>query len=154
MASRARSSAKAVRRLRVRHGTGFLNHTKLRFDTIGSKPREVRSALHIAAGSGSTEVVRALLDGGAALNKKDLSGCSPLHWAAARPDEDGFAVAQLLLERGARDDIENEMGKTPQAWAERCGNDPVAGLLKDHRAKLDAAATAAAEADARNPFHS
>jgi hypothetical protein len=151
--SRARSAAKAVRRLHARHGTGFLNRPKLRFDSLGARPREVRAALHIAAGSGSVEVVRALLESGSAPDIEDESGCSPLHWAAARPDSDGLAVAQLLLDRGARDDIENEMGKDPHAWAVRCGNSGVATLLAEHRQKLDAAAAAAAEEKARNPFY-
>jgi ankyrin repeat protein len=57
-----------------------------------------RSALHLAAKSGSLHIARSLLDAGAAVNARDKSGYMPLHLAARY---NHLHIMKLLMERGA-----------------------------------------------------
>ncbi|MGE0131552.1 MAG: ankyrin repeat domain-containing protein [Blastocatellales bacterium] len=63
--------------------------------------------LHVAAEYGNPEAARLLLDRGADVNARAIvddagvGGQTPIFHAASQFDDYGFAVAQLLLERGA-----------------------------------------------------
>jgi ankyrin repeat protein len=62
--------------------------------------------LHIASRWSMFYIVKLLLDKGADVNKKDLSGHSPLYYAAKTDDDD---IVRLLLSYGAvADDQETE----------------------------------------------
>ena len=129
----------------------YPHHRNLRFDTLDGRPKPVRCAIHVAAGSAPADAVRALIEGGADVDSKDESGCTALHWAAVRPDcgddvsaghttgakrdgmdSDGCSVIALLLEHGADADARNEMGKTPEEWAFRCGNKAAVAVFRAH----------------------
>ena len=52
------------------------------------------------------------------IDRVDASGFTALHWAVISHH---FAFAKMLLEAGARVDIEDAKGKTAKAWAEERG---------------------------------
>jgi uncharacterized protein len=81
------------------------------------------SALMMAALKGNLEGVRLLLDRGAKVN---LSGWSPLHYAATGPEP---KVVQLLLERGAEIDAGAPNGTTPLMMAAQYGSEASVALL-------------------------
>lgn len=60
--------------------------------------------LHGAAMHSSVKIVQALLDKGADVNARDLSGDTPLHTAAARGDTE---IVKALLDAGAKANIKN-----------------------------------------------
>lgn len=66
-------------------------------------------ALHFAAYAASKEVIELLLDNGADINGRDCSGATPILIAVKM---EFFHVAQLLLERGAKQ-IAKDDGTTP-----------------------------------------
>jgi ankyrin repeat protein len=77
--------------------------------------------LHFAAQEYLPEMARLLVARGADVNARDLEGNTVL-WravfsAAGRPE-----IVQLLLAKGARDDVANAAGETPRELAERLGS--------------------------------
>lgn len=67
--------------------------------------------LHEAAANGHEELLRLLLHHGADPNCRDaLQGCTPLHYAA---EADNVAVAEALIEAGARLDLLSRTGQSP-----------------------------------------
>lgn len=68
------------------------------------------TALMIAAGQGSTEIVRLLLDSGALLDRSSPARWTALHYAAASGN--GHTV-RMLCERGASVDCRDLEGRTP-----------------------------------------
>ena len=107
-----------------------------------------RVALHMAAGGGHAEVVRAL--GGthvAALDARGF-GYTPLHMAALGTALLGrTAAARALRELGADASLRDQEGKTALAHAEAEGKHEVVQLLHDHAAQLLFAHATIAEAD-------
>jgi uncharacterized protein len=81
------------------------------------------SALMMAALKGNLEGAQLLLDRGAKVN---LSGWSPLHYAATGPEP---KVVQLLLERGAEIDAGAPNGTTPLMMAAQYGSEASVALL-------------------------
>ena len=74
---------------------------------------EPGSLLYCTCKSGSTnaaQVVRLLLQRGAAVNPGPQPARSPLHWTASRGNVDGM---DLLLEAGAEVDARDNQGRTP-----------------------------------------
>lgn len=66
-----------------------------------------RSAMHLAARSGSYEVVNLFVDAVLPVDKKDKNGCSPLSYAAGR---NHHQIVRLLLSRVSdRNDVDNKM---------------------------------------------
>ena len=111
-----------------------------------------RTPLHVAAaGRAGAEVMRALLDAGAAVEAEDDEGRRPLHLAAQRGHMDGVAV---LLGRGADVRARDADGATPLHLA--CGRPFVfsrraaemIGLLLQAGADVNAA-----DAGGRRPAH-
>jgi ankyrin repeat protein len=77
-----------------------------------SKDEGGNSLLHKAVevtNANNTQVMKLLLAKGADVNGKDLSGATPLHWAALQ--EDPTAI-QLLLDFGADANLTDNQGKT------------------------------------------
>ena len=70
--------------------------------------------LHDAAESGDLEKVRALLDGGAAIDPQDHNGTTPL-MAALRGKQE--ATSRLLVERGASMTLVDKGGRNALEWA-------------------------------------
>jgi hypothetical protein len=88
-------------------------------------------ALALAAQRGRLEVTRALLDAGADPNLFNPPGMhahgAPLHHAALGGHD---ALVRLLVERGARVDLQDTIYKaTPAGWAEHGGHPEIAGFL-------------------------
>ena len=89
-------------------------------------------ALALAAMHGHLDVVRLLLDGGEDPNRYNPKGnhahSTPLHQAIAAGHD---RVAQLLVERGARLDIEDTIYHgTPLGWAIYCNRPSIAEYLR------------------------
>lgn len=76
-----------------------------------------------AAGQGDLETLKALLAANkSALNSRDESGCSALHFAA---DRGQAAVVQLLVEAGANLNAADADGQTALHYGAMCGHEEV-----------------------------
>ncbi len=109
------------------------------------------TALHLAAANGHVDIVRLLLDKGAALEVRDAQHRSPLSVAA---QSGHAAVVRLCAERGAQLEITDERGRTPlhlaigevtnadeaQAKAERSKDDAPSALPANPNANVAALA--------------
>ncbi|KAI0098154.1 ankyrin repeat-containing domain protein [Nemania sp. FL0031] len=90
-----------------------------------------RSApLHLASKRENSEVVELLLKHGADPKFKDISGLTPLHYAAQEQD----TVGHLLLEYLADPNIRDNSGSTPLHYAARGGNIAMVILLLEFNA--------------------
>ena len=87
------------------------------------------TALHFAVTSGRPEVVRLLLDAGAAVNAQDIRGLTSLTYAIAtdRPDP---AIVRMLLGAGADMAIRDSNGESVLDWARKFNDPAVLGELK------------------------
>lgn len=60
-----------------------------------------------------SEVIRILLEAGAAINQRDNTGRTPLHWVALNGNGvSGTVSAHILIENGADFEIQDAFGKT------------------------------------------
>ena len=73
---------------------------------------------------GYIEMARLLLEFGAEINDRDISGNTALFYARSQP------MARLLILNGANVDGENHRGETALYLAEQAGNDEVAAVLR------------------------
>ncbi|KAJ5593384.1 Ankyrin repeat protein [Penicillium hordei] len=95
-----------------------------------SKSSSNQSALHLAAASGNTECVRALLTHNADMNATDALGRTPLHaCVAAGNTTDHVSVVQLLIQNGANPTLKDQTGMGPLHIAAERGNDLVLEAL-------------------------
>src|SRR3569833_2181231 len=91
-----------------------------------------RTSLHMAAGKGHEEIIRLLLDAGAAINERDESGETPLLLSAQIGH---VGIVELLLDRGADpDNIRQVSSSTPLHAAAMNGHEAIARLLLDRGA--------------------
>ena len=67
-----------------------------------------------------------LLDHGAAIDSRSISGETPLHWASAYGHVE---VVRLLLEHGADPNARTKYGMTPSDYASSKGRQGVVELL-------------------------
>ncbi len=128
-----------------------------------------RTALHMAAANGRTEVVALLLARGGHIDAEDHDEYTPLHCALFNGQVE---VATFLLERGAKHSVEIAAGlgqladvqeyltsngdvnadcpggSKPLHWAAKNGRTQVARLLLEHQADVDAS-----DAKRRTPLH-
>jgi ankyrin repeat protein len=98
----------------------------------GAASLDRRRAIALAAQHGHVEIVRLLLDAGEDPNRYNPEGnhahSTPLHQAVAGGHQD---VVRLLVERGARLDIEDTIWNgTPLGWAEHEGRVEIAEYLR------------------------
>ena len=84
------------------------------------------SALMIASGDGSLEVVKVLLNHNAKVNATNNLGDTPLHFAVRQNQQE---VVALLLENGAAVDARNKEGVTPLMVAAWSGFDNMVQIL-------------------------
>jgi ankyrin repeat protein len=89
-------------------------------------------ALALAAQHGHADIVRLLLDAGEDPNRYNPDGnhshSTPLHQAVCAGHE---AVVRLLVERGARLDIQDTIYHgTPLGWAAYCGKTEIEKYLR------------------------
>lgn len=77
------------------------------------------SPLHFATMSVNFEAAKALIESGAALERKDNAKQTPLHIAARYDsrEKDNFEIAKLLLDNGAKIDVKDFQGWTPLHYA-------------------------------------
>lgn len=112
-------------------GLGRLADARRFLPTASSEDRH--RALALAAQHGHVEILRLLLDAGEDPNRYNPKGnhahSTPLHQAALSGHE---AVVRLLVERGARLDIQDTgYHGTPLDWAEYGGRKEIARYLDD-----------------------
>lgn len=91
--------------------------------------------LHVAAEQGRFELVRLLLDAGAALDAQTDAGLSPLSFAA---EQGGVDIARLLLDSGADVGACTHTGHTPLHIAAQKGGLDVMSVLLSHGGDTDA----------------
>jgi Ankyrin repeats (3 copies) len=106
----------------------------------GATKEDRHRALALAAQLGRVEIVRMLLDAGEDPNRYNPEGShthsTPLHQAVWAGHE---ATVRLLVERGARMDLEDKIWKgTPLGWAEHGGREQIADYLRQRQQKHDA----------------
>jgi ankyrin repeat protein len=116
-------------------GLGRLDNARQLLATASAEDRH--RALALAAQQGHVEIVRLLLDAGEDPNRYNPKGnhghSTPLHQAVFSGRD---AVVRLLVERGARLDIQDTIYEgTPLGWAEYGGRDEIAGYLRARGAK-------------------
>jgi len=119
----------AVNSLAAAAGLGRLDGVRTMLPAASADDRQ--QALALATQHGHLEVTRALLDAGADPNRLNPSGmhahATPLHHAALGGHE---AVVRLLVERGARIDVEDTIYQaTPAGWAAHGGHLAIADYL-------------------------
>ncbi|GJP63541.1 hypothetical protein CLOP_g20606 [Closterium sp. NIES-67] len=71
---------------------------------------EGRTALHMAAANGHTEIAKLLLQRGAPVNAPNRQGNTPLHWAAVNGRD---SMVHLLIAAGANPSSLNSHERTP-----------------------------------------
>jgi ankyrin repeat protein len=103
------------------------------------------TALHMAVIGANANVVRLLLDAGAASDALDVRGMTPLMWAVST-DRPNARIVRLLLERGADVSIRSKAGETVADWARKFNDPDVLAALKLRRVAARAAAIPAAPA--------
>lgn len=91
-----------------------------------------RTALHVAAGR---EMSALVLEAGADVNARDVSGMTPLHQAAANNSNDTLA---LLLEDGADVNARENFGATPLHFAALANATTTAAVLLEVGADVNA----------------
>jgi len=89
--------------------------------------------LMTAAADGATDVVRALIAGGANVHSKDDNGWTALHHAAAAPDRGHLRIVDALLVAGADRVATSGKGDTPAALARLYGKPWVAARIEPPR---------------------
>jgi ankyrin repeat protein len=87
------------------------------------------TALHLATAAPSPDVVKMLLDAGAAVDARDVRGTTPLIWAIAtdRPEP---RIVRMLLAKGADVSVSSKIGEDALAWARKYNNPLVLPALK------------------------
>jgi len=89
--------------------------------SVGAKlqiPEQKELVLHAAVRSGSTELVKVILDAGAAVNDVESLNETALHVAA---EDDRVEIVRLLLAVGADPNAKRIFDETPIDVATRCG---------------------------------
>src|SRR6266702_5258325 len=119
---------------------------------VNAQRKDDWTPLHIASYHGKFEVVRLLLDHGAAANAETNNGDNPLHKVCGNSQvkslEDSVRVARLLLERGVDVNVQSKHKWTPLHFASHYGKPDIVRLLLDHGANANAESE-----NGDNPLH-
>tara|TARA_R110000868_G_scaffold242589_3_gene498120 strand:+ start:117 stop:971 length:855 start_codon:yes stop_codon:yes gene_type:complete len=107
----------AIMNNNLTHFTALLNSSDLQINIVDE---EGRTPLHTAAFFGRYDMACALIERGAACNKRDNKGHTPLH-DAVNPvfvdlTEQHVQIAELLLFKGAKPSMQAASGFTPLNW--------------------------------------
>lgn len=111
---------------------------------IDARTHDGKTALMAAAYKGFKAIAETLLDRGAGMNLADIHGHSVLQHAATHRNNTDHKhpmsrkkkeTLSLLLARGARTDIADNKGHTPETWARRHGYDGVAEVIAAETAR-------------------
>jgi ankyrin repeat protein len=86
------------------------------------------TALHMATSSGSAEVVKLLLDAGAAVDPPDVRGMTALMWSVStdRPEP---RIVRMLLDKGADRSARSKLAESTLDWARKFNNPSVLAAL-------------------------
>ena len=131
----ARSNNVEAVRLLLAHGAGINMVTtgqmrvKNGLITFGKE-----TPLMLAAGFGSAQMIGTMLEAGAEVNAKDVSGMTPLMLAVGSETQD-LRVVRLLLNAGSEVNAISATGETALDWAEKFGNASVIGALREAGAR-------------------
>jgi ankyrin repeat protein len=87
------------------------------------------TALHMAAVSGTLDVLKALLAAGASVDAQDVRGMTPLMFAIAT-DRANPKVVRMLLDAGASTTLKSTAGESSVDWARKFNNPAVLAELK------------------------
>jgi ankyrin repeat protein len=102
---------------------------------LASAAASATSELADAIESGRRAAAIELIKEGADVNSAQGDGTTPLHWAAYKLD---LELVRLLLDRGARADVQNSYAASPLAEAVKGGNVELVKILLDAGANVDA----------------
>lgn len=94
--------------------------------------------LHVATISGFSKIVRALISGGAEVNKTDSRSMPALHYASYSAIDDPIMLVTSLIESGADVDAITDEKLTPILIAAMHGKTEIARLLVDAGADIEA----------------
>jgi ankyrin repeat protein len=101
---------------------------------IDALDHDGKTPLHLAVRRRRLDLVKFLLARGARARTQDKTlGCTPLHSAVERANEDALpsiSVLELLLRAGADVNVRNEFGETPLGVALRCEQTQIADFLR------------------------
>jgi ankyrin repeat protein len=101
--------------------TGTVKNGPVRFGNV--------TALHMATMSGSAEVVKLLLDAGAAVDTPDVRGMTALMWSVST-DHPEPRVVRMLLRKGAEASVGSHLAESTLDWARKFNNPSVLAELK------------------------
>lgn len=99
---------------------------------VDARDARGRTALHLAAAYGLTDLASRLLDRGALLEATDAGGSTPLHLAALQDRE---ATVRLLIQRGAQVTARDRSGRRP---LELAGSEGTREVLRRALEKFEA----------------
>jgi hypothetical protein len=97
--------------------------------------------LMLGAPYGSPELIRALIDGGAKVNARDIRGMTALMLAVASETQD-VRVVKILLDAKTDVNVKDNMGDSALDWARKFGNPEVIHALEAGGAKGQAVSPA------------
>ncbi len=86
------------------------------------------TALHMGVASGNAEVVKLLLDAGAAVDPADMRGMTPLMWSVST-DRPQPTIVKLLIARGAQPTARSLDGESVVDWARKFSDPTVMSEL-------------------------
>ena len=100
--------------------TGLVKNGPVQFGSV--------TALHMATSSGRAEVVKMLLDAGAAVDTPDVRGMTALMWSVStdRPEP---RIVRMLLDKGASTSARSKLAENPVDWARKFNNPSVLAEL-------------------------
>jgi uncharacterized protein len=98
---------------------------------VNTTDDEGLTPLHFAASRDSVDVVRLLLDAGAAVNAQSVAGDTPIYHAIRNTTPAACDIQRLLRERGADPTIANTKGHSALRFVQRYGTPEMIDVFRD-----------------------